>query len=177
MERQTIRKVIIFTCRLVVGGLFIAAALFKIPEAETFAREIANYKLPLPVPFINAVAVTLPWIELLAGLFLILGFWNYGHGARPVDAGPFSRIGWFFYHHFQRGSLLILSGLLVFFIVLLAVTMARGIDANCGCFGPLTAQKVGWPKILENLFFLLFTAPLYLALRRPALASPNETAD
>jgi len=175
MNRKTVWNAVLLTCRLVLGGLFVAAALFKIPDAATFAREIANYRLPLPVPFINAVAVTLPWIELLAGLLLILGLWHSAE--RPPRAASLAgRCGWFFFHHFQRGALLILSGLLVFFIGLLAVTMVRGIDANCGCFGPLTAQKVGWPKILENFFFLLFSVPLYLALRRPASGTATDSA-
>ncbi|MBN2432550.1 MAG: DoxX family membrane protein [Acidobacteria bacterium] len=175
MSHRTVIQAIIFTCRLVLGGLFVAAAVFKIPDAATFAREIANYKMPLPVPFINAVAVTLPWIELLAGLLLILGLWHVGDRA-PQRTSRLGRLGWFFYRHFQRGALFILSGLLVFFIGLLAVTMVRGIDANCGCFGPLTAQRVGLPKILENLFFLLFSIPLYLAPRHPAAAPGDDSA-
>jgi hypothetical protein len=50
-----------------------------------------------------------------------------------------------------------ISGLLVFFIVLTLVTMARGIDVDCGCFGSLS-RKSGAGVIVEDV------AMLYLGL-------------
>jgi len=77
-------------------------------------------------------ALVLPWLEILAGAFLIAGVW-------------------------KRGAALVVSGLLVFFVVLTAVTMLRGLDVDCGCFGAID-RKAGLGVILEDL------ALLYLGL-------------
>ena len=58
--------------RLVVGFLFIYASAYKILDPGEFAGSIRNYGLIPPV-FSNLVALTLPWLELVSGAFLILG--------------------------------------------------------------------------------------------------------
>ncbi len=62
--------------RLIVGGVFVHHALAKIQDPVTFLKAIKQYAiLPLDPPlFINLVAVTIPWIELVVGLCLLFGF-------------------------------------------------------------------------------------------------------
>ncbi|KPL04501.1 MAG: hypothetical protein AMJ73_04165, partial [candidate division Zixibacteria bacterium SM1_73] len=67
------RVVLIF--RLVLGITFVYASLDKIAHPDQFAKIVYNYKI-LPGFLINIFAVTLPWVELLAGLFLILGIFT-----------------------------------------------------------------------------------------------------
>jgi len=113
--------------RVVLGGLFIYAGVVKIADPLGFAQDIRNYRLVgQSLSFI--VAIVLPWLEVLAGVFLIAGIW-------------------------KRGAALAISGLLVFFIVLTLVTMARGLDVDCGCFGSLS-RKSGWGVVLEDLGML-----------------------
>ena len=113
--------------RVVLGGLFIYAGVIKIADPLGFAQDIGNYRLVgQSLSFI--VAIVLPWLEVLAGVFLIAGIW-------------------------KRGAALAISGLLVFFIVLTLVTMARGLDVDCGCFGSLS-RKSGWGVVLEDLGML-----------------------
>jgi putative oxidoreductase len=113
--------------RVVLGGLFIYAGIVKVADPLGFAQDIHNYRLVGPsLSFI--VAVVLPWLEVLAGAFLIAGI-------------------------SKRGAALAISGLLVFFIVLTLVTMARGLDVDCGCFGSLS-RKSGWSVVFEDLGML-----------------------
>jgi len=124
-------KTVLFVFRLVLGGLFIYAGAVKVLDPLDFAQDIRNYRLVgQSLSFI--AAIVLPWLEILAGAFLIAGLW-------------------------RRGAALVITGLLVFFIVLTAVTMARGLDVDCGCFGSLS-RKSGWSVIIEDL------AMLYLGL-------------
>ena len=65
----------LLTARLVVGGVFVWHALKKIGDPVDFLKVLREYELlPLDPPqIINGAAVVLPWVELLAGLGLLLG--------------------------------------------------------------------------------------------------------
>ena len=127
-KRPVIRnKYVLFAFRLIVGGLFIYAGILKIGDPLGFAQDIKNYRL-LPQEICFFTALILPWFEILAGAFLVAGI-------------------------FRKTSAILISGLLVFFIALVAVTMARGLDVDCGCFGSLS-RKADWRLIVEDLVML-----------------------
>lgn len=120
-------KAVLLVFRLVLGGLFVYAGVVKVLDPLDFAQNIRNYRLVgQSLSFI--AAVVLPWLEILAGLALAAGVW-------------------------KRASALIISGLLVFFILLTLVTIARGLDVDCGCFGALS-RKSGLGVILEDAVML-----------------------
>ena len=138
-------KPLLLVFRLVLGGLFVYAGVVKVVDPLGFAQDIRNYRLAgQAVSFV--AAVVLPWLEIVAGAFLIAGVW-------------------------KRGAALAITGLLVFFIVLTLVTMARGLDVECGCFGSLS-RKSGWGVVFEDLGmlalgFCVLSAPAALE-RAPA---------
>ncbi|HOW85583.1 MAG TPA: MauE/DoxX family redox-associated membrane protein [Candidatus Aminicenantes bacterium] len=132
-------RTVLVVFRVVLGGLFIYAGVVKALEPLDFAQNIRNYRL-VGQSLSFAAALVLPWLEILAGAFLAAGIW-------------------------KRGAALVISALLAFFIVLTAVTMARGLDVDCGCFGPVE-RKAGWGVILEDLAMLYAGLALLLA-RRP----------
>ncbi|MHB8094551.1 MAG: MauE/DoxX family redox-associated membrane protein [Candidatus Aminicenantales bacterium] len=140
-------KTVLFIFRLLVGGLFIYAGVLKVAEPVDFARNISNYRL---VPHVIAffTALVLPWIEILAGALLVLGV-------------------------FRRTNALLIAAMLVFFIVLVAVTMIRGIDVDCGCFGTFS-RKADWSLILEDAVMLFMVLQVALAAEsgKPAPAGP-----
>ncbi len=120
-------KPLLLVFRVVLGGLFIYAGVVKVVDPLDFAQDIRNYRL-VGQSLSFVAAVVLPWLEILAGAFLIAGIW-------------------------KRGAALVITGLLVFFIVLTLVTMARGLDVDCGCFGSLS-RKSGWGVVFEDLGML-----------------------
>ena len=120
-------KTLLVLFRLVLGGLFVYAGVVKVLDPLGFAQDIRNYRLVgQSLSFI--AAIVLPWLEILAGVALAAGIW-------------------------KRASALIISGLLVFFILLTLVTIARGLDVECGCFGALS-RKSGLGVIIEDLAML-----------------------
>jgi uncharacterized membrane protein YphA (DoxX/SURF4 family) len=132
-------KTALFIFRIVLGGLFVYAGVAKVLEPLDFAQNIRNYQLVgQSLAFI--AALVLPGLEILAGAFLVLGLW-------------------------KRGAALVVTGLLVFFIVLTVVTMARGLDIDCGCFGALD-RKAGLGVILEDLVMLGLGLCLLFAPRK-----------
>jgi len=120
-------KTLLVLFRLVLGGLFVYAGVVKVLDPLDFAQNIRNYRL-VGQSLSFMAAVVLPWLEILAGVALAAGIW-------------------------KRASALIISGLLVFFILLTLVTIARGLDVECGCFGALS-RKSGFGVILEDLGML-----------------------
>jgi uncharacterized membrane protein YphA (DoxX/SURF4 family) len=129
-------KYILIAFRLVVGGMFIWAGVSKIIDPLGFAQNIANYRVfPEGISFF--LALILPWIEVICGAFLILGI-------------------------FRSASALLLSGFLVVFLVLIAVTLIRGIDIDCGCFGSLSG-KVDYTLILMDSILLFFCLNIYFS--------------
>ena len=84
--------------RLVLGGLFVFAAYNKlIPQGEGatssgpqgFAWTIQAFKLGLPDWFVRFSTFTTPWIEVVAGVLLIIGVWTRG---AAMVIGAFSPI-------------------------------------------------------------------------------------
>lgn len=126
--------------RLLLGGFFVYASLDKIWSPGAFAKIVYQWQVVGPVAS-NLAAVTLPWIELVAGLLLIAGVW-------------------------RRESALVIALLLVVFIVAASSVLARGIDvANCGCVSvakeaapsawpPAWTRGVGWFLVTRNLVLL-----------------------
>ena len=131
-------KFVLYAFRLIIGGLFIYAGVIKIADPLGFARDIQNYRI-LPPAACLFIALVLPWFEALTGAFLIVGI-------------------------FKRTSAWLLSFLLAGFIVLVIITMARGLDVDCGCFGSLS-RKADGRLILEDALMLFMV--LEVALSNP----------
>ncbi|MDX9858248.1 MAG: MauE/DoxX family redox-associated membrane protein [candidate division Zixibacteria bacterium] len=124
--------------RLLVGGVFIYASIYKIIEPASFAKSIWYYHL-MPGYLINLLALVLPWIEFVAGVFLILGV-------------------------LYRGAALWMNVLLVVFVIALSTTIARGIDIDCGCFKTArSATESAWTSVVRNLVLLVFAVQMYVS--------------
>jgi uncharacterized membrane protein YphA (DoxX/SURF4 family) len=94
--------------RLILGVLFIWAAVLKLMDLEAFATTIGAFGL-LPKPLLGWAALFLPLLELAAAIGLILDV---------------------------RGSLAAITGLLIMFSLVLAYGLWLGLDIDCGCYGP-----------------------------------------
>ena len=124
-------KYLLTIIRLFLGFMFIFAAVTKISDPEGFSQAIYNYKI-LPLSFVNILAIILPWIELCAGILMIFGISVKENSA-------------------------IIFGLLLIFIIAITISLFRGLDINCGCFGTVNGSRVGLLKILENIGLLFLS--------------------
>jgi putative oxidoreductase len=118
-------RALVGLCRIVVGLVMIAAALGKIGDPAAFASQIHHYRL-IPAAPENLLAITLPWIELVAGLALVLG----------VRA---------------RSGAWLVAAMMVVFTLAVTSALARNLNIDCGCFGTADASRIGWTKLLENI--------------------------
>ncbi len=109
---------------------------------------VANYRL-LPLELINIFAILLPWIELVAGMCVLLGIW-------------------------LRPAALVLTVTTGIFILAVASALARGLNVECGCFGKIGGGKVGLQNLAINI--ILFTlAALTVRTRDPAEHDPKTS--
>ena len=74
-DRRAAMKILNFILRLVLGGIFLYAGAIKIVNPAAFATGIGNYRL-LAHEWLNLLAITLPWIEVIAAALLIAGVWK-----------------------------------------------------------------------------------------------------
>ena len=119
---------------VLLGGLFFYAGLQKVLHIHEFAEAVLAYQL-LPESLVGLAVAGLPWAEIAAGFFLVAGLK-------------------------RRSALLLLTGLAAIFLVVILVTMARGLSIDCGC-GLFFQRQVGWVPVMEDLVFLVWAAGLY----------------
>ncbi len=131
--------------RLILGGVFIWAGMIKITNPMGFAQDIANYQI-LPQSISFFLALFLPWIEVICGVFVFTGL-------------------------FLRSSSFFLSCILTGFLILILVTMIRGIDVECGCFGSLSRQ-VDYKLFLTDCALLFFSLNIFF-YHKPNLNNPE----
>jgi len=141
--------------QLALGIFFVAAALPKIVDPPSFAHMIHNYRL-VPGVLVNLMALTMPWIELLCGLALILGIWTAA--ARTL-----------------------IGALLATFIIAISINLLRSNAIDCGCFdvtaaGKSRQERLGdmWLVVFRDLGMLLMVAQLWWT-ERTALQSTRRS--
>jgi uncharacterized membrane protein YphA (DoxX/SURF4 family) len=167
------QRVVIWIGRLLLGGIFIYAGYSKIfvpnlilssmmtlkfsinANLSNFGQQVASYKLLSPAG-VDFVAHTLPFVEIILGLLLLIG-WRL-------------RI-W--------GT--IVSLMLLGFLAMVTRAYLLHMEINCGCFG--TPEPVSLKKILEDSAMLalavLMTLFAFQQARKPhpwASSSPEPTA-
>lgn len=129
-----VKSYLILTLRIGLGLVFIYAGILKIRDPLAFAGSVAAYKV-LPYFLNYLVAATIPWIEATCGLLLILGV------RTKAAAG-------------------IVAAMNLLFIVLLASTIVRGLDIDCGCFRQGGEKTSAWIAISRDIAFLFVAVVL-----------------
>ena len=129
MKNILSNKYLLFFVRIILSVVFIYAGMEKISDPAGFSDSINNYKI-LPLFTVNFLAIILPWVELIAGVLLLFGI--------KVKENSF-----------------IISVLLSIFIIAIVISLIRGLNIDCGCFGTFSGSKVGIYKLIENSLLLI----------------------
>lgn len=116
--------------RLGLGGMFIAASLFKIHDPHGFAVLMAQYQF-LPHDMVNFFALLMPSAEFLFGAAIIIT--------------PYTR----------ENAFMILLMFLAF-IIALSSAIYRDLGITCGCFAIEGAQdkSEAWTSLIRDLVLL-----------------------
>lgn len=124
------RRVLIHAGRILLAVMFLVAAAHKVIDPASFAAAIYQYGI-LPPLWVNAVALTLPWIEITAAIALLT--WRQA----------------------RQGAALLLFGLLGVFVVAMIINLWQGAEIPCGCFSSsLDADPLTWRSVARNLGYM-----------------------
>jgi uncharacterized membrane protein YphA (DoxX/SURF4 family) len=128
---------VVLVARLILGAVFIYASLDKIAHPAEFAKAIGNYHI-VPFGLENLMALALPWLELIAGVCLIVGV--------MLD-----------------GATLMVVIMNIVFIFAISQALARGISIECGCFSvsPESGDSIGIQTILRDIGYLMLAAVVW----------------
>jgi putative oxidoreductase len=120
--------------RVFLGISFIAASMTKIPHPAEFSENVAGFMM---VPFwgVNLMGLIMPWSELVAGLFLILGIRT-------------------------RAAATIIGLLLLVFIVGLTINLIKGTPINCGCFESV-GEPINWDLVVRDTVMLIMVFQIF----------------
>jgi uncharacterized membrane protein YphA (DoxX/SURF4 family) len=95
--------------RLILGGVLLVAGYLKAFTPDKSMMAVRAYDV-LPIWLANILGIILPWLEIGAGLLLIIG------------------VG-------VRYAAIFGAALMVVFIIAISQAWARGLSIDCGCFG------------------------------------------
>jgi putative oxidoreductase len=122
-------------CRVLLATIFISFALSKIMRPAVFALNVVDYNLT-PAWGVNLWSLALPWGELVAGLFLLLGIRT-------------------------RAAATLIAAMNVIFIVGLVNAILHHMPINCGCVGEV-GEPVNWLKVMKNTGMLIMCIQIFL---------------
>ena len=106
---DTIRRVLLVTLRIFLGWIFLAAGWSKLGDPLPTLASVYSYQIVLPNWFAEAIALTLPWLELALAFALFAGLWMpWTLAATAAVLGAFS--------------------------IVTAQAWWRQLDIDCGCF-------------------------------------------
>jgi uncharacterized membrane protein YphA (DoxX/SURF4 family) len=125
--------------RLGAAGIWLAAGGAKIADLTHFHAQVDQYRL-LPGVLEAPFAYTLPFVEVLIGLYLLAGL-------------------------LTRLAAVLACVLMVLFLIAQGQAWARGLSLDCGCFGTLTHERIGLWTILRDVALGL---PTLILAARPA---------
>ncbi|MFL2988689.1 MAG: MauE/DoxX family redox-associated membrane protein [Candidatus Neomarinimicrobiota bacterium] len=122
-----------------IAYIFIFASLDKIVNPANFAKDISNYEIT-PYWMNNLVALTLPWIELICGILIVVGLFLFIYKKSNFIDIP--------------NNIIIL--MLLWFVFILSIAVYKGLDIDCGC-GISEDKTTPMQRLIEDIYLLLIT--------------------
>lgn len=119
---------ILLVNRLLLAAVFLTSGLAKFADRDGSRQAMRDFGLPnlIAVPF----SIILPIAEIILAISLLF-----------VGSTWWGAVG--------------ATGLLLLFIVGIAINLARGRTPDCHCFGQLHSEPIGWPTLIRNFILLI----------------------
>jgi uncharacterized membrane protein YphA (DoxX/SURF4 family) len=133
--------------RGILAFLFITGGGLKLTDPKAFAAMLSHYDL-IPEMLLPVVAIGLPALEVSSGVALLFNV---------------------------RGSLTVITGLLILFIAVLGYGILNDLNVDCGCFGPeeIAGQQSLRQAFIRDLLLIGAASFLYYSRRTRAKTEPG----
>lgn len=143
---KNISRIVYHLARLILALIFIYAGAVKSQDVVAFAGHVAAYQI-LPYAMNYLVAATLPYVEFLAGVLLLLNV----------------RV---------RPALVTIGGMTLVFMVALTSVLMRDLGIDCGCFAPGGGENVtaGSALLRDVGLMVLVVLTWWLRSRKPVIS-------
>jgi uncharacterized membrane protein YphA (DoxX/SURF4 family) len=127
--------------RVLLGAWFVLSGGGKIfvTGLDRFTRDVANYRM-VAVPLDAVAAYTVPWVEVVGGLCLMVGI-------------------------LRKGTLMTMTGLVLVFATAIGWAWSKNLDISCGCHGGDTKLNYWW-KAAELAGYLIVFGWLWCMEKR-----------
>lgn len=124
----------------IILGLFLSfSGVAKIMDLSAFGRAVNSFGL-LPSTWVVLVTITIPYLELVLGLMLLLNLY-----AKPAYVTALT--------------------MLIVFTALSAYKYFSGDISDCGCFGKLLQRKTDEKLLIENALLMVLFAFGFLKMK------------
>lgn len=126
--------------RIILSVTFLWSGITKLFDPTSFSVIIESYGV-VPESWVSPVAIILPTLEVIAGIGLLIDI---------------------------RGSLAIITSLLILFLIILGYGIYIGLDIDCGCFGPGDPDVESYQDLRPAIYrdFMMMAGVFYLYLWR-----------
>lgn len=114
---------------LLFGGVFLLAGSLKLQDPQLFTMQVRSFEM-MRDPWNAALALALPWLEILCGLAVITG-------------------------DLRKGALVLLNGALLVFLAVMGWALAVGKQVDCGCFGTALQLKMPVEFAMDAVLLIL----------------------
>jgi uncharacterized membrane protein YphA (DoxX/SURF4 family) len=121
---RSVRPAVGLAIRLIAGAVWLVAGVAKIADLEQFRVQVEAYRV-VPGAVEAAFAYALPFLEVGIGLYLVFGL-------------------------LVRGTAALSCLFMALFVVAMVQARLRGLVLDCGCFGALARQPIGWWTIARD---------------------------
>ncbi len=147
-----------FPLRVGLGGLFCLAAWTKLGDIQSLAEAIKGFQVVDAKTHEHLIvfgAYAMPWVEMIAGVMLVLGLWT------------------------RAASAVIALMLVMFTAALIHVILDDSISVDCSCFGDLKiggcSASVGWCQVIRDVVMLV--PAVYLIWRGGGILALDAICD
>src|SRR5665213_608065 len=114
---------------VILGLTFALSSVPKLRRPKAFQLAVLAYQV-LPSPLADWYAKLVPPLELLCAILLLTGT-------------------------AVRLAAMVMAGLLLSFIIAVAINMIRGRTLDCHCFGKAARRPIGWTLLLQDCLLLV----------------------
>jgi len=133
-DKSKLNRAIGYIIRIFIGLVFVISSIAKLFSLQHFIEIVMTMNM-LPQFLVPYFSISLPLIEYFLGMFMVFGI-------------------------YVRETAKAIMLLLIIFTIVIVFNLIKGNQIECGCFGTLIGEEIGWTLLTRDLIILILTIPI-----------------